>query len=97
MNDLEATIRAIVRDELAKAAPAPAAVQVTIAAYARQRSISVSTVRAAIRDGRLPSVKVGRAVRIPANADISAPVHKAHVAAPSEVAARILRLVRGSG
>jgi len=54
--------------ETAGAAPVPELV--TVADYARARSISESTVRAAIRDGRLPAVKIGRAVRVRAHAQI---------------------------
>ncbi|MGE0399174.1 MAG: hypothetical protein AB7T06_20860 [Kofleriaceae bacterium] len=36
--------------------------------YAKRRSISISTVRQAYRDGRLECVRFGRAVRIPADA-----------------------------
>lgn len=72
MSDLEELIRKIVRDELAKAAK-PAndeTEQLTVAEYARRWSISTSTVRAAIREGRLEHSRVGRAVRIPAGARI---------------------------
>ena len=44
---------------------------VTIAAYAAARSISPSTVRAAIREGRLPKQHVGRAVRVPSDVEIA--------------------------
>lgn len=73
---VEAAIRALVkalRDELASAAASPAAAEpqyVTVAEYARTRSISERTVREAIRDGRLPSIRFGRAVRIPSSARI---------------------------
>jgi excisionase family DNA binding protein len=75
VTDFDALIRAIVRDELAKARPVndPAPALVTIAAYAARRSISVSTVRAAVKDGRLPAQKVGRAVRVPADVEICKP------------------------
>ena len=93
---LREMLRAIVREELAKARndeqPAPAPALVTIAAYAARRSISVSTVRAAIKDGRLPAHHVGRAVRVPADVEIAKPA-KPHAAATRDVRfARILGL-----
>lgn len=73
MSDLEQTIRAlvtsIVRDELAKQQPANDGA-ITVAAYARRYAISERTVRDAIREGRLDHVRIGRAVRIPAEARI---------------------------
>lgn len=63
-------VRAIVREELAAALAAvrtadqAAPELVTLTAYAKARSISVSTVRAAIRDGRLTAHRIGRAVRV---------------------------------
>ncbi len=60
---------------------------VTIAAWARSKSISVSTVRAAIRDGRLPSIRIGRAVRVPADAAIAP---RATAERPAERALKIL-------
>lgn len=44
---------------------------VTIATYAAHRKISQSTVRQAIRDGRLTATRCGRAVRLAADAEIS--------------------------
>ena len=49
---IETVVRRVVREELAKVRAAPADELVTIATFARMRAISVSTVRAAIRDGR---------------------------------------------
>ena len=69
---------------------------ITIADYARARSISVSTVRAAIREGRLRSTHVGRAVRVPANLEI-APRPTESEPARSARAARVLGLVMGGG
>jgi excisionase family DNA binding protein len=72
VSDLEAMIRAIVRDELAKAKPpANDGEHLTVAAYAARLSISERTVRDAIRDGRLDHARIGRAVRIPAGAKIA--------------------------
>lgn len=85
-------LRALIRDELAKTPQPARADAVTAAEYARRRSISVSTVRAAIREGRLEAVKIGRAVRISANAEIGKPA-KPHAAAARDVrSARILGL-----
>jgi excisionase family DNA binding protein len=71
--DLESIVRSIVREELERArmTAAPSVEALTAAAYAKRWSISVSTVRAAIREGRLASVKIGRAVRIPHGAEIA--------------------------
>lgn len=44
---------------------------VTVAAYATQRALGKSTVRRAIREGRLAVERIGRAVRIPADAVIA--------------------------
>lgn len=74
MSNIDDHVRAIVRDELAKALAARAAVteHVTVAEYAKRWSLSTSTVRAAIRDGRLPVKRIGRAVRVDAEAEIGA-------------------------
>lgn len=62
---------------VAALAGAPAADElVPPATFARMRSISVSTVRAAIREGRLPATKIGRAVRIAADAQIGRAVNR---------------------
>lgn len=73
MSDIETLIRSIVRDELARKSPANDG-HITVADYAARRSISESTVRIAIREKRLPCLRVGRAVRVPADAEISPPV-----------------------
>jgi len=86
---LEAAVRAIVRDELERAAALGAGAElVTVAAYAKRCSLSQSTVRAAIADGRLEAVKIGRAVRIPATASIARPVRNV-----SDAERRALELV----
>lgn len=69
MADIDSIISAKVAAEVARqlAANANATTApelVTLAAYAQARSISVSTVRAAIRDGRLTAHRIGRAVRV---------------------------------
>jgi excisionase family DNA binding protein len=73
-------IRELVRSEvqaelsrvIATTPPQPA--HVSVAAYAAARSISVSTVRNAIRAGRLPAIRIGTAVRVPVDAEIGRPV-----------------------
>ncbi len=73
MTDLETVLRPmvldLVRSELAKLRPAEPDL-VTVAEYARRRSISPSTVRHAIADGRLTVTRIGRAVRLRADAEI---------------------------
>jgi len=86
---IESTVRRVVREELAAARAAPADELVTIATFARMRAISESTVRAAIRAGRLKATKIGRAVRILASAQIGEPT--AGKDTPANRAARILR------
>lgn len=89
---LDEQLRALVREEVAKAlAERTRQVElVTAAEYARMRSISVSTVRAAIREGRLPAERYGRAVRVRSDAVISKAVR------PVDAAARArLRLCGG--
>lgn len=49
----------------------PEAKLVTVAAYAAQHSLGNSTVRRAIREGRLAVQRIGRSVRIPADAVIA--------------------------
>lgn len=82
---LKALIREVLREERAVETK-PTSGLVTVAAYAAARSISESTVRKAIRDKRLPSTKIGTAVRIPANAEIKT---------KQDRAARILEIVAG--
>ena len=72
---IEEQIRAIVREELARLAERPQAPDlVTLRAYAAARGISVSTVRAAIREGRLEAYQIGRAVRVRPGDEIARPV-----------------------
>jgi len=75
VRELVALLRedAVLRRELAAALAGeqPSRAHVTIAEYARARSVSPSTVRAAIREGRLPSLRVGRAVRVPSDVEIA--------------------------
>ena len=69
-------VRSEVRAELARAiagtAPPPA--YLSAAEYAMARSISISTVRNAIRSGRLPAIKIGAAIRVRADVEIGEPV-----------------------
>lgn len=51
---------------------APPSRHLTVAAFAASRSIGKSTVRRAIREHRLEVVRVGRSVRVPADAAIAA-------------------------
>lgn len=74
---------------------APPAGLITIAEYARQRSISPSTVRAAIRDGRLPAVHIGRAVRLRADAEFSTPVRRSGTSAADAHTAALAVLIGG--
>jgi len=69
-------VRCEVRAEVARViATRPAQpTHVSVAEYAAARSISVSTVRNAIRGGRLPALRFGSAVRVPADAEIGRPV-----------------------
>ena len=74
MIDLERLIADAVARELDKRGVKPAnepATHVTVAEYARARSISESTVRIAIREKRLPCIRIGRAVRIPSDVEIA--------------------------
>ncbi len=69
-------VRAEVRAEVARViATGPAQpTHVSVSEYAAARSISVSTVRNAIRAGRLPAIRIGTAVRVPVEAEIGRPV-----------------------
>jgi len=78
------------RQALAAATAAPELI--TAAEYARRYSISISTVRAAIREHRLDVTRIGRAVRIAADATIHAA--DAEIAEATEVARRKLLRAR---
>lgn len=95
MSDLTSMVRAIVREEvqraMADAKPARDGF-VSVSDYAARHSISRSTVRAAIREGRLPAVRIGRSVRIAWDASIATPVRvSGHVATKRE--SRVLSVV----
>lgn len=95
---IEPAIRKLVREEvraeLAKVTPTRSpAVYISIADYAKARSISVSTVRNAIRDGRLPAMKIGAAVRVRTDVEIGAsvvPVVKSPGPSPAQRAEQII-------
>jgi excisionase family DNA binding protein len=53
--------------------PEPGPELITMREFARRHSISETTVRAMIKDGRLDAVKIGAAVRVRANAQIGKP------------------------
>jgi excisionase family DNA binding protein len=79
---LDDWIREMVRSEvkaevtrLLSAAPTRPT-HVSVAEYAATRSISASTVRNAIRSGRLPALRIGTAIRVPADAEIGRPVNE---------------------
>jgi excisionase family DNA binding protein len=69
-------VRSEVRAEVARVIAAGPAqpTHVSVTEYAASRSISVSTVRNAIRGGRLPALRIGTAVRVPSDAEIGRPV-----------------------
>jgi hypothetical protein len=67
---IEDLIRSIVREELAKTQPAANPDNLTVDGYAAKWRISPSTVRAAIREKRLDVTRIGKAIRIAADARI---------------------------
>jgi excisionase family DNA binding protein len=94
---LEAMLERVVRKvmlERQELAATSADEMVTMAEFARRRSISESTVRAAIRAGRLSATKIGRAVRVRADAQIGEPAPSSSASTnadtPRARAARIL-------
>lgn len=95
--ELEQQLRRLVREEvraaLAESSGGPIAKHLTVKAYAAARSIAESTVRAAIREGRLPSIRIGRAVRVPADAAIGPSASRANEATAR--AERALGIMRG--
>ena len=104
---IEELIRVLVRDEvqreLAKVPTLqvpPASPYISVAEYAKARSISVSTVRNAVREGRLPAMKIGTAVRVKSDAEIGTSVIPSvpHPGpSPAQVADRVLaRRVKSS-
>lgn len=85
-------VRAL-RAELAELRATRPSRHVSIADYAAARSLSVSAVRAAVRAGRLPSIRAGRAIRVPADVEI-APVERKSESTTA-AAERRLGLVHG--
>ena len=77
---LDEMIREIVRSEVRAEVARVIAIgpaqptHVSVTEYAAARSISVSTVRNAIRGGRLPALRIGTTVRVPMDAEIGRPV-----------------------
>jgi excisionase family DNA binding protein len=96
---LDDWIREMVRSEvkaevarLLSAAPAQPT-HVSVAEYAATRSISSSTVRNAIRQGRLPALRIGTAVRVPVDVEIGRPANentRGHQMSPALQADQIL-------
>jgi excisionase family DNA binding protein len=74
---------------------------VTIEQYADARSISTTTVRAAIRCGRLPATYFGRAVRVPRDVEIGTTLPPApaegSIPSPEQAAVATLRRPRKAG
>jgi hypothetical protein len=94
-------VRRVVREEVRAAlADGGAGVAprrlVTVAEYARTRSLSQSAVRAAIRTGRLAVQRIGRAIRIAADAELQRLPAATTGAAAAGRAARVLGLVPAS-
>jgi excisionase family DNA binding protein len=85
---VERVVRRVVREELAAAHAAPATEMVTMGTFAREHAISVATVRAMIRDGRVDAVRIGRAVRMRRDAQIGE-----RVAVAETVTARAQRIL----
>ena len=69
-------VRSEVRAEVARIVSATPAqpTYLSVAEYAMARSISISTVRNAIRSGRLPAIKIGAAIRVRADVELGEPV-----------------------
>lgn len=74
---------------------APPSRHLTVAAFAASRSIGKSTVRRAIREHRLEVVRVGRAVRVPADAVIAASARTTAYAAMRKIDAERVTLASG--
>jgi excisionase family DNA binding protein len=90
---LEGLIRGIVREEIERALESAPATDglLTVAQAATRLGMSESFVRAAIRDGRLPAQRVGRAVRVrPADVDRLPRRRRTSVTRPATRALQIL-------
>ena len=57
---IESVVRRVVREELAAARAAPAGEMVTIATFARERSLNPATVRQMAKEGRIDAVRIGK-------------------------------------
>lgn len=83
MSELEKVLEEMVRKEVARQlgdARPPAANDpewVTVEVYAAKRSISETTVRAAVKAKRLDGMKFGRALRVRADQEIGRPARAA--------------------
>ena len=71
---LDAALRELVRQEVERALgelrPADHRRLITVRDWCRARSLGASTAREAIREGRLASTRIGRAVRVWSDAEI---------------------------
>lgn len=93
-----AEVKAEVARQLAAATCSPDSEQLlSVPQVAERIGMSISFVRAAVRDGRLPSERIGRAVRVRAAAltVLTQATRRKAIADPSEHAERILGLGRG--
>jgi excisionase family DNA binding protein len=91
VTELESSIRAIVVavvEELLARRDAPVS-ELTVVEWARRHSLSTTTVYQAIRDGRLDAKRYGRAVRVPASAEMRRPTSKRDAVASAR--AKLLR------
>jgi hypothetical protein len=97
--EIERLLRQLIREEMRAALAEVAdgrsggARYVSVKTYAEARSISPSTVRQAMRDGRLEPMRVGRSVRVQADAEIASRSTKLDNA--TDRAEQRLGLVRG--
>jgi excisionase family DNA binding protein len=94
IEQLLAEVQAL-RAELAESRAERRTAYVTIVDFARSHDLGVSTVRAAIRDGRLAATKIGRSVRIAADAVIGKPVRAGEATSAAARRERVLAIVRG--
>lgn len=100
MSNLEVAIRELVRGEVqsavAKAVSSATAqpAYVSAAEYALTRSISISTVRNAIRRGQLPAIRIGAAVRVRADIEIGKPIIVRATRRPTSPAARAAEILK---
>jgi hypothetical protein len=89
-------VRQVVREELAAVRAAPGGM-VDPATYAAENALCTATVRKAFSEGRLPGMRIGRAIRVRRDAAIGPSTRGASAAdaqTPAAIAERILRRVR---